>query len=163
MAGYGTSAVAHEVARQFDELERLGSSYCFDCADQTNRHPGNLLSTIASDIADVDLHWKKSLCDDVMGNRSFRTTCSPAEQFVNFILEPSKALTTIGPIVIVIDAFDESGNIGSRNPLLEILARRAANLPTNFRILVTARLERDILKASSDKQCIRYRHLDDIE
>jgi hypothetical protein len=163
VAGYGKSAVAHEVARQFDELGRLGSSYCFDRADQVNRHPRNLLSTIASDIADLDLHWKKSLCDVVVGNRSLRTTRSPTEQFVNFILEPAKALTTIGPIVIVIDAFDESGDISSRKPLLEVLARRAADLPTNFRILITARPEKDILKALSEKQCIRYRHLDDID
>ena len=163
VAGYGKSAVAHEVARQFDELGRLGSSYCFDRADQTNRHPGNLLSTIALDVADLDPHWKKSLCDVVMGNRSLRTTRSPTEQFVNFILEPAKALTTIGPIVIVIDAFDESGETSFRKPLLEVLARRAADLPTNFRILITARPEKDILKALSDKQCIRYRHLDDID
>jgi hypothetical protein len=163
VAGYGKSAVAHSVARQFDGLGRLGSSYCFDRADQANRHPGNLLSTIASDIADLDLHWKKSLCDVVMGNRSRRTTRSPTEQFVNFILEPAKTLTTIGPIVIVIDAFDESGDSSLRKPLLEVLARRAADLPANFRILITARPEKDILKALSDKQCIRYRHLDDID
>jgi hypothetical protein len=163
VAGYGKSAVAHEVARQFDELGRLGSSYCYDRADQTNRHPGNLLSTIASDIADLDLHWKKSLYAVVMGNRSLRTTRSPTEQFINFISKPSKAMTTIGPIVIVIDAFDESGDIASRKPLLDVLARAAADLPTNFRILITARPERDILKALSDKQCIRYRHLDDID
>jgi hypothetical protein len=123
MAGYGKSAVAHEVARQFDELGRLGSSYCFNHADQANRHPGNLLSTIASDISDLNLHWKKSICDVVMGNRSIRTTRSPTEQFVNFIFEPAKALTTIGPIVIIIDAFDESGESSLRKPLLEVLVR----------------------------------------
>ena len=47
VAGYGKSAVAHAVARQFDNLGRLGSSYCFDRADQANRRPANLLSTIA--------------------------------------------------------------------------------------------------------------------
>jgi hypothetical protein len=163
VAGYGKSAVAHEVARQFDELGRLGSSYCFDQADQANRHPGNLFSTIASDLADLDLNWKKSLHAVILGNRSLRTTRSPTEQFVHFILEPAKALTTIGPIVIVIDAFDESGDISSRKALLEVLARKAADLPTNFRILITARPETDILKALSDKKCIRYRHLDDID
>jgi hypothetical protein len=80
VAGYGKSAVAHAVARQFDELGRLGSSYCFDRAD-----------------------------------------------------------------------------------LLEVLARRAADLPTNFRVLITARPETDILKAFFDKQHIHCRYLNDID
>lgn len=70
MAGYGKSAIANAVARRFDEVGRLGSSYCFDRADQANRHPSNLLSTIALDIADLDPHWKKALCDMVKGNRA---------------------------------------------------------------------------------------------
>lgn len=163
LAGYGKSAVAHTVATQFDELGRLGSSYCFDRADQANRHPSNLLSTIALDIADLDQHWKKSLCDVVKGNRSLRTTRSAAEQFKNFILEPAKALTMVGPIVIVIDALDESGDSSFRRTLLEILVRRAADLPPNFRILITARPETDILNALSGNPCIRCRHLDDID
>jgi hypothetical protein len=70
VAGYGKSAVAHEVAQRFDELGCLGSSYCFNRADQANRHPSNLLSTITSDIADLNLHWKKSLYAVVSGNCS---------------------------------------------------------------------------------------------
>jgi hypothetical protein len=163
VAGYGKSAVAHTIARRFDDIGRLGSSYCFDRADQANRHPDNLLSTIALDIADLDLHWKNSLYAAVKGHRSLRTTRSATEQFTNFILGPAKALTTIGPIVIVIDAFDESGDNSIRKRLLEVLARRAADLPTNFRILVTARPEKDILRALSNNRCIHYRHLDDVD
>src|ERR1700734_2354947 len=75
VAGYGKSAIAHTVARQFDGIGRLGSSY--------NRRPSNLFSTIALDIADLDHHWKKSLCNVVKGNRSLQTTLSATEQFKN--------------------------------------------------------------------------------
>src|SRR6202044_891345 len=136
VAGYGKSAVAHAVARQFDNLGRLGSSYCFDRADQANRRPSNLFSTIALDIADLDHHWKTSLCSVIKGNRSLRTTRSATEQLNKFILEPAKALMSIGPIVIVIDALDESGNSSYRRALLEVLSRRAADLPINFRVLI---------------------------
>jgi len=61
VAGSGKSAIAHTVAQLFDQQERLGSSYCFDRADQVNRRPGNLLSTIALNIADLDHLWKTSL------------------------------------------------------------------------------------------------------
>ncbi|KIM79211.1 hypothetical protein PILCRDRAFT_74639, partial [Piloderma croceum F 1598] len=163
VAGYGKSAIAHAVARQFDGIGRLGSSYCFDRADQTNRRPSNLLSTIALDIADLDHHWKKSLCNVVKGNRSLRTTLSATEQFKNFILEPAKALTTVGPILIVIDALDESAEKRSRKVLLEVLARMAASIPNNFRILITARPERDIVKAFSDNKYVFCKHLDNID
>jgi hypothetical protein len=114
------------------------------------------------DIADLDRQWKNSLCDVVKDNRSLRTTLSVTEQLKNFILEPAKALTIIGPILIVIDGLDESAEEPSRKALLEVLGRVAADLPTNFRILITSRPERDIVKALSDNKCVFCRHLDDI-
>jgi hypothetical protein len=70
VAGSGKSAIAHTIAKLFDLQKRLGSSYCFDIADQVNRRPNNVLSTIALDIADLDHHWKASLSNIVKGNRS---------------------------------------------------------------------------------------------
>lgn len=115
------------------------------------------------DIADLDRYWNKSLYDVVKGHRSLRTTRSAAEQFQNFLLEPAKALKTVGPVVIVIDAFNESEDISVRMALLDVLTRRAADLPTNFRVLITARPETDILKAFFDKQHIHCRYLNDID
>jgi hypothetical protein len=163
VAGYGKSAIAHAVARRFDQLGRLGSSYCFNRADQSMRHPGNLLSTIALDIADLDDEWKKRLCSVVKGKRSLRTTQSIAEQFDNFILEPAAALTGIGPIVVVIDGLDESGDPSSRKAVLDILAKRAARLPTNFRIIITSRPEVDIIKAFSGNRHIFCKTLDTMD
>jgi hypothetical protein len=140
--------------------KRLGSSYCFACADQANRRPDNLLSTIALDIADVDEHWKKSLANIVKGDRSLRTTVSATEQFKNFILEPAKALTTVGPILIVIDGLDESAEGQSRKALLDTLAKGISNLPSNFRILMTARPESDIVSAFENNRhtLCKYMH-----
>src|SRR6266576_3006014 len=123
VAGSGKSAIAHTITNTFYRQKRLGSSYCFDRADQANRRPDNLLSTIALNIPDVDQHWKISLDNIVKGDRSLRTTISATEQFKNFILEPAMALTTVGPIVVVIDALDESAKGQSRKDLLDTLAK----------------------------------------
>jgi hypothetical protein len=163
VAGSGKSAIAHTVARQFDQLKRLGSSYCFDRADLANRNPRNLFSTIARNIADLDDQWKKSLCSVVKGNRSLRTTLAVTEQFKNFILEPAKALTTVGPVVIIIDALDESGDKSSRKALLDIFAKKIAGLPSNFRILITARPEDDIVEALSDRPHVFCKRMDAID
>jgi hypothetical protein len=163
VAGSGKSAIAHTIAKLFDQQNRLGSSYCFDIADRVNRRPSNLLSTIALDIADLDHHWKTSLTNTMKGNRSLRTTLSATEQFKNCILEPAKALTTVGPIFVVIDAFDESGDAPSRRALLAVLAKSISELPSNFRFLITARPEPDIRNAFSSNRHIFCKYMDAID
>jgi AAA ATPase domain len=163
MAGSGKSAIAHTIAQLFDQQGRLGSSYCFDRADQVNRRPNNLISTIALNIADCDPQWKTSLGRVVKGNRSLRTTLSTTEQFHKFFLEPAKALTIVGPVLIVIDALDESAEESSRKALLDILANGISDLPPNFRILITARPEPDIINAFNGKRHIFCKHMSAID
>ena len=163
VAGSGKSAISHTIANLFYRQKRLGSSYCFARADTANRRPDNLLSTIALNIADVDEHWKKSLADIVKGDRSLRTTISAAEQFEKFILEPAKALTTVGPILIVIDAPDESAEGLSRTNLLDTLAKGISDLPSNFRILMTTRPEPDIVSAFKDNRHTLCKSMDTID
>ena len=147
----------------FNRQKRLGSSYCFARADQANRRPDNLLSTIALDLADVDPHWKVSLHNIIKGNRSLRTTVSATEQFEKFILEPAKALTTVGPILVVIDGLDESAKGQSRKDLLDTLARGVSNFPSNFRILITTRPEPDIVRAFENNQHTLCKYMDTID
>ena len=163
VAGSGKSAIAHTIANLFYKQKRLGSSYCFARADQANRRPNNLLSTIALDIADVDQHWKISLDNIVKGDRSLRTTGSVTEQFKKFIVEPAKALTTVGPILVVIDALDESAKGQSRTDLLDTLAKGISNLPSNFRILMTARPEPDIVNAFANNRHTLCKYMDAID
>ena len=156
MAGTGKSAVAHTVAGQFDKLKRLGSCYSFSRAEAAKRHPGNFFSTISIDIADLDKQWKKHLCDAIQDKHATRTSASPQLQFETFILEPSHKLPTVGnvgPILIVVDAIDESADEGSefRKKLIDILSEQTAQLPSNFRILVTGRPDEDIEKAFKEK------------
>ena len=146
MAGFGKSAIAHTIAYHFDGLHRLGSSYCFDQAEQENRRIEYLFSTISKDISGLDKHWQSALCSVVSENPALCSTQSLKAQFENFIVKPGLSLTNVGPIVLVIDALDESGSLKKRKPLLDILVKRAAELPKNFRVLVTTRPEPDISK-----------------
>ncbi|KAN0107633.1 hypothetical protein V8E52_009952, partial [Russula decolorans] len=162
-AGAGKSAIAHAVARLFDGLGRLGSSYCFDAAHQAERSPDKVFSTIARDLADLDPELKASLWQVVREKRSLRNTRAAREQFQRFILDPATGLKTIGPIVIVIDALDESGDTPSREVILSILAEEAADLPPNFRVLVTGRAELDIGRfLDRKKKHVISKHLDTI-
>jgi hypothetical protein len=88
IAGARKSAIAHEVARRFDTLKRLGSS-CFDRAHLADRSPNNVFITIARGLADLDPKRKAALLKVIRENRELRNTFMPSEQFKQFILDPA--------------------------------------------------------------------------
>ena len=147
VAGSGKSAVAHSIAQLYDGQKRLGSSYCFASTDVANRNPKNLFSTIARDLSDRDPQYKSALWQVVKNDRALRTSQSPMEQVKRLVIEPSKHLHGIGPLVIVIDALDESGDQASRRQLLRAISEQIIGnaLPSNLRFLITARPETDIV------------------
>jgi hypothetical protein len=163
MAGVGKSAIAHSLAKLFDGLGRLGSSYCFDRANQAERRPDNLFSTIARDLADLDPEWRSTLSQVIHRKTALRNTRAPREQFEQFILDPATDLTSVGPLLIVIDALDESGDEESRQGILSILANKAAELSSNFRILVTSRAEQDIIDSLCDKPYVASKRMDTVD
>ncbi|KAG9315321.1 hypothetical protein JVU11DRAFT_4461 [Chiua virens] len=132
VAGSGKSAVAHSIARW---------------ADVVSRNPNNLFSTIARDLADRDHQYRSALCKVIQASRSLRTSRVPMEQLEQLIIEPSKDVRPIGPLVIVIDALDECGDQANRQHLLPALSRLITDtsFPTNLRFLITTRPENDIL------------------
>lgn len=164
VAGSGKSAIAHSIARLYDGQERLGSSYCFLSNEVTKRNPQNFFSTIARNLSDHDPQYKAELGRIVKNNRSLRTSVSLSEQFKRLIVEPSKHLHTIGPLIIVVDALDESGDQSSRRDLLRIFFEQVAenNLPKNLRLLITARPESDILAALPSGPQIVHKQMSDI-
>ncbi|KAJ6586494.1 hypothetical protein DFH09DRAFT_910952 [Mycena vulgaris] len=159
-AGSGKSAVAHTVSRRFNELQRLGSSFFF-VPDDRERRPDTLFSTITRDMADLDPEWREAL-KQVIGTRAVRKTSSVLEQFQEFILKPASRPTLyFGPVVIVIDALDASGDPSARQVLLSLLSSRTKELPSNFRILLTTRPESDICGAFSKCEDIALWDLED--
>lgn len=55
--------------------------------------------------------------------RVLRTSISLDEQIERIIVEPSKHLHSVGPLVDVIDALDESGSLADRGPMLEAISK----------------------------------------
>ncbi|KAN0081238.1 Quinonprotein alcohol dehydrogenase-like superfamily [Tylopilus felleus] len=164
VAGSGKSAVAHSIARLYDDQGRLGSSYCFSRSDVASRHPRNLFSTIARDLSDHDPQYKSALWGVVKGDRALRTSQSPMEQAEMLIIGPRKDIDAIGPLVIVIDAIDESGDRVSRRLLLRAIVQKIAEniRTTNLRFLITARPEDDILTALSLNPQIKLKQMGEI-
>ncbi|KAF7967331.1 hypothetical protein HWV62_34689 [Athelia sp. TMB] len=154
--GFGKSAITHSLAVCYSQVKRLGSYVSFSRADRQRRNPGNVLSTISRDIADLDPYWKLALCRVVNTNYSLAKSTLPETQMETVILGPAESLAIAGPVVIIIDALDESGDEAARKSLIDVLSENASSLPRNFRVLVTARPEADIIHAFSNKPHIKH-------
>ncbi|KAG1855372.1 hypothetical protein DFJ58DRAFT_702907 [Suillus subalutaceus] len=157
--GSGKSTIAHTIARQFDAIVRLGSSYCFSRAARDKRNATNLFSTIARDLADHDSQYRKALWATVKYKRALCETINPLTQFNRFILTPANQMACIGPVLVVIDGLEHSGNESARKDLLTALAENGAELPRNFKLLVTCRPEEDICAAFEGKSHVIQKHL----
>ena len=168
-AGTGKSSIAHTIAHRFQQLGRLGSCFCFDRNQIADRRHQMVFSTIAKDLANHDMLLRRQLAGIVHDNDALKNTTDILQQWEELIMKPAKALSEamIGPIVIVVDALDESGDTGSRRVFLRILGNaiagsRLTDLPPNFRILLTSRPLPDIHAALNGGTHVRQKSMDNV-
>ena len=167
-AGTGKSSIAHTIAYRFKKLGRLGSCYCLNRNEQRDK---NIFTTIARDLADRDSEMRRELVAAVHLDTSLKNTTDTLQQWKELIMKPAQKLSEamVGPIVIVIDALDESGGVDSRQHILRILAgkldddeSRVSKLPPNFRIVLTSRPLPDIYDALNGVIHVQQKSMDSI-
>ena len=167
-AGMGKSSIAHTIAHQFQRLERLGSCFCFDRSRMGERRHEKVFSTIAQDLANRDMSLRRQLTTVIHGNAALKNTTDILQQWEELVMKPAMALSEaiMGPIVIVVDALDESGDVDSRRVLFRILGNltesRITDLPPNLRILLTSRPLRDIHAALNNRTHVRQKSMDSL-
>ncbi len=165
-AGTGKSSIAHEIARRFDKMLRLTSSFIFLRKEQSKREAYHLFTTLARDLSDRYPSFKTALGRVVKDNSSLRAgTRDYNTLFEYLILQPLKDLRIVGPILVVIDALDESGDVTGENGLHAFLAKALSKLPSNFRVLITSRPEHAIESAFVGDRLagIKIKHMNDSE
>ncbi|KIJ28371.1 hypothetical protein M422DRAFT_270371 [Sphaerobolus stellatus SS14] len=146
VAGSGKSAVAHTIGHILSRIHQLGSFFCFDINQEADLRHVKIFRTITADLADQYPAFKLALAPAI--DHDLCGTNDLSRQWKNLLLEPAhKAENSFeGPIVIIIDALDESGDSTTRTKLLSLLVSGAHELPSNFRFLVTSRTLPDICK-----------------
>ena len=108
-AGTGKSSIAHEIARRFDEMHRLTTSFIFLRKEQFRHVAYHLFTTLARNLSDRYPSFKAALGKVIKADSSLRVgTRDYPTLFQSLILEPLKDLHIVGPILVVIDALDES-------------------------------------------------------
>jgi len=163
-AGTGKSSIAHEIARRFDKMHRLTSSFIFLRKEQSKREAYHLFTTLARDLSDRYPSFKTALGRVVKDNSSLRAgTRDYGTLFESLILEPLKDLHIVGPILVVIDALDESGDVTGRNGLHEFLAKNLSRLPSNFRLLITSRPEDGVESSFVGAPSVSIKYMNDLK
>ncbi|KAG1901261.1 uncharacterized protein F5891DRAFT_979464 [Suillus fuscotomentosus] len=152
-AGTGKPVIAQTIAKAFNDMGVLGSCLRFDKAEK--RHE-IFFSSIVRDLADRDPEMRRALASAVKNSTSLKNS--------------KDIFQHVGPVLIVIEALDESGGVETRRDLLRILAGKLQNkdlsqitrLPSTFRILVTSHPLHDIEDAFHGTRHILWSSMDKI-
>ena len=131
----GKSTVSFTLAEHFNGISRLGAYLHFHNGSSS---PGSVVATITYKLASFDLGLGKIITDHVKRRHG---ELSVETQFEEFLLRPliEGARMVNGPVIIILDGLDECGNVES---LLRLFSSgHFAQLPRNFRFLITSRWE----------------------
>ncbi|KIJ41765.1 hypothetical protein M422DRAFT_255075 [Sphaerobolus stellatus SS14] len=160
-AGMGKSAIAHAIAERFEKLDRRASFFRFNRSIKEDRQLKSVSSTIARNLALWHSSDRRELTS-IYKPGSF-ATMDINSQWNRLLIDLARHLhgAISGPILIVLDALDESGTPRSRKHLLSFLTEHAVELPSNFRIIVTSRPESDILNAIHENLLVDHMDLKD--
>jgi hypothetical protein len=163
-AGTGKSSIAHEIACRFEEMHRLASSFIFVRKEQSKTNAYHLFLNLAHDLAARYPLFKTALGRIVKDDTSLRlSTRDYATVFRCLICDPLKYLPIVGPVLIVIDALDESRDATGRHGLHTFLATHLSELPSNFRILITSRPDVDIESVFLAAKSVIIKYMSDNE
>ncbi|KZP08560.1 WD40 repeat-like protein [Athelia psychrophila] len=148
MAGSGKSTIATTIAEHFHKCSQRGAFLFFDRNSPTQSGPDGVIRTLAHQLALSNDILRNAICDAIEQDPQIATT-TITSQFNNLIMTPlhSCAPKITGPIIIVLDAFDECGDAQSRKALLHLLIKHLPTLPHQFRFLITGRPELDLNNA----------------
>jgi ATPase family associated with various cellular activities (AAA) len=163
-AGTGKSSIANSVAQQLYSLGRLGASFRFDRDAVTSETPGHLFGNLSYQLACFDDQLRVAVLAAIHSGCGGAMSCRM--QARTLLVEPIQQTEIVGPLVIVIDAMDESGsddgNVGtSRKTLVHAIVQEFSALPQSIKVLITSRDEGSISQLMP--KCASCLHKDTID
>ncbi|KAF7978013.1 hypothetical protein HWV62_1877 [Athelia sp. TMB] len=144
LAGTGKSTLATTIAGMLEEINLLGAFFFFD-RQLPARDPSTLIRTLAFQLAQSHATIGVKIAQVIQDTLNI-ANMNLAMQFQKLL--SATALGDVdwsrGPLLVVIDALDESGSEAERKTLLQVLSKGFANLPRFLRFLIVSRPVRDI-------------------
>ncbi|XP_046857812.1 uncharacterized protein LOC124451232 [Xenia sp. Carnegie-2017] len=144
--GVGKSVFAAEVCRRYSEKKKLVASHFCRYNRSDYRNPRILIESLASSMCDTISNFKSKLNEELQRNHSKE---SITDKFLVLLNNPLHSLEDHEPMLLVIDALDES-QVDGKSELLELIAEEFDRLPQWIKIFITSRPELPVQKELKD-------------
>ncbi|XP_046857522.1 uncharacterized protein LOC124450915 [Xenia sp. Carnegie-2017] len=144
--GVGKSVFATEVCRRYSEKKKLAASHFCRYNRSEYRNPRILMESLASNMCDTISNFKSKLTEELQRNHSHE---SITDKFLVLLNNPLHLLEDHEPMLLVIDALDES-QVDGKSELLELIAEEFDRLPKWIKIFITSRPELPVQKELKD-------------
>lgn len=159
VAGCGKTAVSHTIAEKLQAAGLLVCAFFFSRGTASRSSQKNLFATLVRGLANRHPRVAEAIAEALDADPAL-ASASLSRQFDALILGPARHLPADRPAVFVIDALDESIADELDTQLLAILRDKAAQLPPQFRFLLTSRPTRVIKAYLSERSHIVAHSID---
>ncbi|KAJ3122471.1 hypothetical protein HK098_002809 [Nowakowskiella sp. JEL0407] len=154
-AGVGKSVIAALAADELEKRNFLAGMFFAKHHDASRNTATTLIRTLAYQLCRWNADFGRLILEIIREKSNVSTLFhdrAPVDKmFVSLILEPLQKIAEKNPaqhpIVLVIDALDETGSSGFRTDILEVFSVHCQRLPTFVKVLVTSRPDEDIFHA----------------
>jgi hypothetical protein len=141
-AGTGKSTIAHSIAAAYDTEKSRGASFFFSRDQQARRETKFLFQTIAFQLGNVYPLLKVEIAK-ALEDQSILTSNLQC-QLQKLILDPISKIAYSSPIVVVLDALDESEDEDAVSRIIKLLVANLKNRTLPLKFFVTSRPETHI-------------------
>ena len=140
--GIGKSVLSAKVSQDYSENKQLAGCHFCDFKSFDSRNPSRILESLASQMCDNVNGFRHKLTEIL---RRTHTRDSLWDAFRVLLNEPLHALDRREPMLIVVDALDES-KTDDKSEFLDLISDKFPDLPKWIKILITSRPELQVKK-----------------
>ena len=140
--GMGKSVLSAKVSQDYSENKQLAGCHFCDFKSFDSRNPSRILESLASQMCDNVNGFRDKLTEIL---RRTHTRDSLWDAFRVLLNEPLHALDRREPMLIVVDALDES-KTDDKSEFLDLISDKFPDLPKWIKILITSRPELQVKK-----------------
>ena len=140
--GFGKSVFAAKVCHDFKEKKKLAACHFCDFSSSNLRDPMIMLQSLASQMCENTVGFKEKLLDQLKRPHKIHNL---KDAFQIYLQNPLDEMELEDPILLVIDALDESA-ADNKSEIMDLIDDYFTYLPACVKVLVTGRPEISIAK-----------------
>ena len=138
--GVGKSVLSAKVCELYKERSQLAAYHFCDFKISDSKSPRRIIQSLASQMCD-NIEGFRDKLSEVLGREHTQQSLSDA--FRVLLNDPLHALDRIEPVLIVVDALDES-KTEMKSDFLELISENFPELPQWVKILISSRPEMQV-------------------